>query len=112
MLTFDTNRLGNVLQRRFNAAWRETDREPVWLLPQCAHELMGRPFVLAIFTQTQKEGSTQTCSQCASFVLSRYALNKSVLGLVQTRKASIAIEALLANSMPYGTEFGGTSMCR
>ena len=36
-----------------------------------------------------------------------YGLNKSILGLVQTRKASIAIEALLTNSMPYGTEFIG-----
>jgi len=36
-----------------------------------------------------------------------YVLNKSILGLVQTRVASIVIEAMLANSMPYGTEFIG-----
>lgn len=58
MLTFDTNRLGNVLQRRFNAAWRETDSEPVWLLPQCAHELMGHrinPYALELGMKNVRE---------------------------------------------------------
>ncbi len=58
MLTFDTNRLGNVLQRRFNATWRETDREPVWLLPQCAHELMGHrinPYALELGMKSVRE---------------------------------------------------------
>ncbi len=58
MLTFDTNRLGNVLQRRFNAAWRETDQEPVWLLPQCAQELMGHrinPYALELGMKNVRE---------------------------------------------------------
>ena len=41
-LTFDSNRLGRVLSRRFNAAWREMAHEPVHILPQVARELMDR----------------------------------------------------------------------
>jgi len=40
----------------------------------------------------------------------KYILHKSIVGLVQTRKASIVIESLLVNSMPYGTEFGGSGI--
>ncbi len=41
MLTFDTNRLGKVTQRKFNACWRELEGEPVYLLPKIAGELTG-----------------------------------------------------------------------
>ncbi|MCY4200671.1 MAG: hypothetical protein OXF31_12820 [Gammaproteobacteria bacterium] len=58
----------------------------------------------------------RTLKTTATFVDSRlvhaarptlYILIKSILGLDQTRKASISIEDLLVNSMPYGTEFRG-----
>lgn len=41
MITFDTNRLGGVSQRRFNVAWREIGGERTTLLPRVAYELMG-----------------------------------------------------------------------
>ena len=42
IITFDTNRIGTVLLRRFNASWREQGGENVHLLPRVAYELMGQ----------------------------------------------------------------------
>jgi len=41
-LTFDTNRLSRLTQRRFNTAWMLMRGETVRLLPRVAWEVMGK----------------------------------------------------------------------